>query len=63
MFDSTRIRAIYFMFHGEFWESGEANQFVHFRDNGLFIGQFGKCGHAMQFHCGRQDGTHGPCTA
>ena len=27
-------------FHGEFWKSGEANQFLHFRD-GIFMGQFG----------------------
>ena len=32
---------IIYGFHGEFWSNGEANQQAHFRDNGLFIGQFG----------------------
>ena len=32
---------IIYGFHGEFWNNDEANQQVHFRDNGLFIGQFG----------------------
>jgi len=26
---------------GEGWNGGEANQWLHFLDNGLFIGQFG----------------------
>ncbi len=32
---------IVYGFHGEFWKNGEANQFVHFRDDGTFVGQFG----------------------
>jgi hypothetical protein len=40
-------RSIVYGFHGEFFSDpangriGQANQFVHFRDDGLFIGQFG----------------------
>jgi hypothetical protein len=29
-------------YHGEFWEESEANQFMHFWDDGLFVGQFGE---------------------
>ena len=28
-------------FFGEFWKGSEANQFLHFHDSGLFVGQFG----------------------
>lgn len=28
-------------YHGEFWNQTQAGQFMHFYDNGLFIGQFG----------------------
>lgn len=34
-------RNIVYGFHGEGWRGGEANQFLHFYDDGLFIGQFG----------------------
>ena len=45
-------------FHGEFWRSSEANQFLHWR-NGLFIGQFGRPNHAFDMHCGAQHMTQG----
>jgi hypothetical protein len=32
---------IVYGFFGEFWKNTEANQFLHFHDSGLFIGQFG----------------------
>ena len=32
---------IVFGFFGEFWKGSEANQFLHFHDSGLFVGQFG----------------------
>ena len=32
---------IVYGFFGEFWKNSEANQFLHFHDSGLFIGQFG----------------------
>lgn len=35
-------REIFFNLHGEFWHNGQANQFFHYLDNGLFIGQFGQ---------------------
>lgn len=36
-------RSIFFNFHGEFFlDQGQANQFMHFYDNGLFVGQFGQ---------------------
>ncbi len=43
----TAGRAVVYGFHGEFYSdlgngrAGQANQFMHFLDNGLFIGQFG----------------------
>jgi hypothetical protein len=34
-------RHIIYGYHGEAWNGGQANQWMHFRDDGLFIGQFG----------------------
>jgi len=34
-------RNIIYGYHGEGYNGGQANQFMHFRDDGLFIGQFG----------------------
>ncbi|UYZ63631.1 PA14 domain-containing protein [Hymenobacter weizhouensis] len=34
-------RNIVFGYHGEFYNGGMANQFMHFYDDGLFVGQFG----------------------
>jgi len=34
-------RHVVFGYHGEFWNQAEANQFMHFYDDGLFMGQFG----------------------
>ena len=40
-------RNVLFGYHGEFWtdpltrKTGQANQFMHYYDNGLFVGQFG----------------------
>ena len=44
-------------YHGEFWESSEANQFVHFR-NGHFVGQFGMPNHQPKLYCGSGKGTY-----
>lgn len=33
--------SIIYGYHGEMWGGGQANQWLHFYDNGLFIGQFG----------------------
>ena len=32
---------IVYGYHGEFWSNAEANQFMHFWDDGLFVGEFG----------------------
>jgi hypothetical protein len=32
---------IIYGYHGEAWNGGQANQWLHFLDNGLFVGQFG----------------------
>ena len=32
---------ILYGYHGEAWRGGQANQWLHFLDNGLFVGQFG----------------------
>ena len=34
-------RNILYQYKGEFWNNSEANQLMHFYDNGLFVGQFG----------------------
>ena len=52
---------IIYGFHGEFWKNSEANQFLHFSDSGLFVGQFGRPNHDKhfwQYAVGRQ-GTDG----
>lgn len=38
----TAGRNIVFGYHGEFWKNAQACQFMHFYDDGLFIGQFGE---------------------
>ena len=38
----TAGRNIVFGYHGEFWADHQACQFMHFYDDGLFIGQFGE---------------------
>ncbi|WP_246455322.1 malectin domain-containing carbohydrate-binding protein [Hymenobacter citatus] len=35
-------RHILYGYHGEFWNNAQAGQFMHFYDNGLFVGQFGE---------------------
>ena len=34
-------RDIVYGYHGEAWNGGQADQWMHYRDDGLFIGQFG----------------------
>jgi hypothetical protein len=37
-------RQVLYGFHGEFYQGkGEAGQFMHYYDDGLFVGQFGQC--------------------
>jgi hypothetical protein len=33
---------IIYGYHGEAWNGGQANQWMHYYDNGLFVGQFGR---------------------
>jgi hypothetical protein len=33
---------IVYGYHGEAWNGGEADQWMHFHDDGLFVGQFGR---------------------
>lgn len=37
----TSGRNIFYGYHGEGWKGQQANQFVHFFEDGLFVGQFG----------------------
>ena len=36
---------IIYGYHGEFWKQSQAGQFMHFYDDGLFVGQFGQSSH------------------
>jgi len=38
----TAGRQIIYGYHGEGWNGGQADQWIHFLDDGQFIGQFGK---------------------
>ncbi len=38
----TSGRNVIFGYHGEFWADHQACQFMHFYDDGLFVGQFGE---------------------
>lgn len=40
----TAGRQIVCDFHGEFWKQAQSGQFMHFLDNGLFVGQYGTAG-------------------
>lgn len=40
----TSGKNVIFGYHGEFWNNTQACQFMHFYDNGLFVGQFGETG-------------------
>ena len=35
-------RNVLYGYHGEAWNGGQANQWMHYLDNGLFVGQFGR---------------------
>jgi DNA-binding beta-propeller fold protein YncE len=39
---------IVFGYHGEAWNGGQANQWLHFDENGLFVGQFGRANYAYE---------------
>lgn len=37
----TAGQDIVFGYHGEAWNQGQANQWIHYQDDGMFVGQFG----------------------
>jgi hypothetical protein len=41
---SVAGRQVVYGYHGEGWRDGEADQWLHFYDDGLFVGQFGTPG-------------------
>ena len=43
--------SVMYGFHGEFWKSSEANQFLHFH-RGQFVGQFGTPNRNYRMVCG-----------
>ncbi len=46
-------------YNGEFWSGGQANQWLHFYDNGLFVGQFGRPLFPAANHLSASAGTAG----
>jgi len=38
---TVAARHIIYGYHGEAWNGGQADQWMHFLDDGLFVGQFG----------------------
>jgi hypothetical protein len=38
---------IVYGYHGEFWNNGQANQWLHFHESGLFLTQFGKANYPV----------------
>jgi hypothetical protein len=45
-------RDIVFGYHGEAWNGGQANQWMHYQEDGLFVGQFGTPAYAWQVQQG-----------
>ena len=52
-------RDIVFGYHGEGWNQGQANQWLHFQDDGLFIGRFGTPLYPAANRAGAQAGAAG----
>lgn len=46
-------------YHGEAWNGGQAGQWFHFLDNGLFVGQFGRPVYAAKNRLGARAGSAG----
>lgn len=46
-------------FHGEFWNQAQAGQFMHYYDDGLFVGQFGNSSYGYSFGVGNIPGFAG----
>jgi len=50
---------IIYGYHGEAWNGGQADQWMHYRDDGLFIGQFGAPVYPAQNRIDAQAGAAG----
>jgi hypothetical protein len=50
---------IIFGYHGEAWNGGQADQWVHYLDNGLFVGQFGRPVYPAENKLSAQPGSAG----
>ena len=46
-------------FHGEFWNQAQAGQFMHYYDDGLFVGEFGNSSYSYSFDQGTVPGFVG----
>ena len=46
-------------FHGEFWNNAQAGQFMHYYDDGLFVGEFGNSSYGYYFAVGNIPGFAG----
>ena len=52
-------RNIVYGYHGEFWKQSQAGQFMHFYDDGLFVGEFGQSSHGHSLTEGAISGFAG----
>lgn len=46
-------------FHGEFWMQAQAGQFMHYYDDGLFVGEFGNSSYGYSYQIGNIPGFAG----
>ena len=46
-------------YHGEFWNQSQAGQFMHYYDDGLFVGQFGNSSYGYPYQVGSIPGFVG----
>jgi hypothetical protein len=51
--------SVIYGYHGEAWNGGQANQWMHFHDSGLFLGQFGEAVYAGENARSAQPGAAG----
>jgi hypothetical protein len=55
----TAAESIIYGYHGEAWNGGQANQWLHFHESGLFLGQFGEPVYAYGNREGARPGAAG----
>ncbi|HTP40139.1 MAG TPA: FlgD immunoglobulin-like domain containing protein [Steroidobacteraceae bacterium] len=51
--------SIVYGYHGEAWNGGQANQWMHFHESGLFLGQFGESPYPAENAVSAQPGAAG----